>query len=48
MQPPQGGPPAAAGQHPARRPKAPNPTIFIHVATPTIPAAWEQYLVVAA
>jgi 5-methylcytosine-specific restriction endonuclease McrA len=32
---------------PVRRPKPPNPTIFIHVATPSIPAAWEQYLVAA-
>jgi 5-methylcytosine-specific restriction endonuclease McrA len=32
---------------PVRRPKAPNPTIFIHVATSSIPAAWEQYLVAA-
>ena len=40
--------PQQANMVPARTPKAPNPTIFIHVATPTIPAAWEQYLVVAA
>jgi 5-methylcytosine-specific restriction endonuclease McrA len=40
--------PRQANMVPTRRPKAPNPTIFIHVATPTIPAAWEQYLVVAA
>ena len=40
--------PRHANMVPARKPKAPNPTIFIHVATPTIPAAWEQYLVVAA
>ena len=32
---------------PARKPKAPSSTIFIHVATPTIPAAWERYLVTA-
>jgi len=38
--------PAQTGMSPARRPKAPNPTIFIHVAAPSIPAAWEQYLVV--
>jgi hypothetical protein len=30
-----------------RAPRAPSSTIFIHVATPTIPAAWEQYLVAA-
>jgi len=40
--------PRQANMVPARRPKAPNPTIFIHVATSSIPAAWEQYLVVAA
>jgi 5-methylcytosine-specific restriction endonuclease McrA len=32
---------------PIRKPKAPSPTIFIHVATPSIPAAWEQYLIAA-
>jgi 5-methylcytosine-specific restriction endonuclease McrA len=40
--------PRQANMVPTRKPKAPNSTIFIHVATPTIPAAWEQYLVVAA
>src|SRR3954454_16238762 len=39
--------PGQANMVPARRPKAPNSTIFIHVATPTIPAAWERYLVTA-
>ena len=47
LQPAQGRPAAAAGQHgpgaSARR--RPSSTIFIHVAAPTIPAAWEQYLV---
>jgi 5-methylcytosine-specific restriction endonuclease McrA len=37
--------PRQANMVPARKPKAPNATIFIHVATPTIPAAWERYLV---
>ena len=32
---------------PCNRRKAPSATIFIHVATPTIPAAWERYLVTA-
>ena len=32
---------------PVRAPKAPSPTIFIHVATPSIPPAWEQYLLAA-
>jgi 5-methylcytosine-specific restriction endonuclease McrA len=40
--------PKQANMVPARAPKAPNPAIFIHVAAPTIPAAWEQYLLVAA
>ena len=50
LQPAQGRPPAAARRTWCRRAsrKAPNSTIFIHVAAPTIPAAWEQYLVVAA
>jgi len=39
--------PRQARMVPARKPKAPSSTIFIHVATPTIPAAWEQYLVAA-
>ena len=30
-----------------RQPRPPNPSIFIHVATPNIPTAWEQYLVAA-
>jgi 5-methylcytosine-specific restriction endonuclease McrA len=39
--------PRQANMLPAQAPKAPSSTIFIHVATPTIPAAWEQYLVAA-
>jgi 5-methylcytosine-specific restriction endonuclease McrA len=39
--------PRQAGMQPSRTPTAPNPTIFIHVAAQTIPAAWEQYLVAA-
>jgi 5-methylcytosine-specific restriction endonuclease McrA len=39
--------PRQANMVPARKPKAPSATIFIHVATPTIPAAWGQYLVTA-
>lgn len=34
--------------HPAKTPKAPPPTVFIQVASPKIPAAWEQYLPQAA
>jgi 5-methylcytosine-specific restriction endonuclease McrA len=39
--------PRQADMMPRRAPKAPSTTIFIHVAAPTIPAAWEQYLVTA-
>jgi len=39
--------PRQANMVPVRKPKAPSSTIFIHVATPAIPAAWEQYLVAA-
>jgi 5-methylcytosine-specific restriction endonuclease McrA len=40
--------PRQARMSPIRTPRAPNPTIFIHVAAPRIPAAWEQYLATAA
>jgi 5-methylcytosine-specific restriction endonuclease McrA len=40
--------PAQANMVPNQKPSAPNSTIFIHVAAPTIPAAWEQYLSYAA
>jgi 5-methylcytosine-specific restriction endonuclease McrA len=36
--------PRQAGMQLARPPKTPNPDIFIQVASPTIPAAWKQYL----
>ena len=36
-----------ANMVPVRTPRAPSSTIFIHVAAPTIPQAWEQYLVAA-
>jgi 5-methylcytosine-specific restriction endonuclease McrA len=39
--------PRQANMTPVRNPSAPSSTIFIHVATPSIPAAWEQYLVAA-
>ncbi|MGH2762737.1 MAG: HNH endonuclease [Thermoleophilaceae bacterium] len=39
--------PRQANMVPTRKPRAPSPTVFIHVATPSIPAAWEQYLVAA-
>ena len=49
VQPPQGRPPARQGGHaPRRTPSMPQPHVFIHVATPTIPAAWRQWLPEAA
>jgi 5-methylcytosine-specific restriction endonuclease McrA len=39
--------PRQANMVPTSAPKAPSATIFIHVAAPSIPAAWEQYLVAA-
>jgi 5-methylcytosine-specific restriction endonuclease McrA len=38
--------PRQANMVPTQAPRAPSATIFIHVAAPTIPAAWERYLVV--
>jgi 5-methylcytosine-specific restriction endonuclease McrA len=40
--------PDKAGMHPKRAPSMPQPHVFIHVATPTIPAAWRQWLPEAA
>jgi 5-methylcytosine-specific restriction endonuclease McrA len=39
--------PGQVGMKPRRKPRAPNATVFIHVATPVIPPVWEQYLVAA-
>ena len=36
--------PRQAGMHLVRQPKAPNPSVFIQVASPTIPVAWRAYL----
>ena len=36
--------PDRANMHPRRQPTAPSPHVFIHVASPTIPAAWRQWL----
>jgi 5-methylcytosine-specific restriction endonuclease McrA len=36
--------PAQANMIPARTPRAPSPHVFIHVASPRIPAAWRQWL----
>jgi 5-methylcytosine-specific restriction endonuclease McrA len=40
--------PRQAGMHPRRLPRTPRAEIFIQVASPTIPAAWLQYLPQAA
>lgn len=40
--------PRQVGMVPRRAPRAPSPHVFIHVASPTIPAAWRQYLPEAA
>jgi 5-methylcytosine-specific restriction endonuclease McrA len=40
--------PKQAGMHPRRVPRTPRAEIFIHVSSPTIPAAWKQYLPQAA
>ena len=40
--------PRQANMHPRRAPRAPRAEIFIHVASPTIPAAWRAYLPAAA
>ena len=37
-----------AGMRLVRPPRTPSPEIFVHVASPTIPAAWLQYLPQAA
>ncbi len=39
--------PRQANMVPSRPPSAPHSTVFIHVAAPVIPKAWEQYLAVA-
>src|SRR3954452_5874037 len=40
--------PRQVGMHPRTEPRTPRPEVFIHVASPTIPAAWRQYLPQAA
>jgi 5-methylcytosine-specific restriction endonuclease McrA len=40
--------PNHAGMSLRRKPRSPSPAIFIHVASPTIPSAWRQYLPEAA
>ena len=36
--------PRQAGMNLSRQPGTPSPNVFIHVASPTIPAAWRAYL----
>jgi len=36
--------PREASMHPRTRPKAPGPTVFIRIASPRIPTAWQAYL----
>jgi 5-methylcytosine-specific restriction endonuclease McrA len=36
--------PRQVGMRPQKQPRIPKPSVFIHVASPTIPAAWIQYL----
>jgi 5-methylcytosine-specific restriction endonuclease McrA len=36
--------PREASMHPATRPRPPGPTVFIRIASPRIPLAWEPYL----
>jgi 5-methylcytosine-specific restriction endonuclease McrA len=36
--------PHEAAMHPANQPRPPGPTVFIRIASPRIPVAWEQYL----
>ena len=40
-------PPARRGCASLSQPRTPNPDVFIQVASPTIPAAWRQYLAAA-
>jgi 5-methylcytosine-specific restriction endonuclease McrA len=40
--------PRQAGMSLTRQPRVPGPQVFIHVASPTIPDSWQQYLPAAA
>jgi len=40
--------PRQVGMHLVRQPRTPGPQVFIHVAAPTIPDNWKQYLPQAA
>jgi 5-methylcytosine-specific restriction endonuclease McrA len=36
--------PREVKMHPRNKPKAPGPTVFIRIASPTVPRAWQPYL----
>lgn len=40
--------PHQANMHPRTPPRVPHPNVFIHVASPSIPASWKQWLPQAA
>jgi 5-methylcytosine-specific restriction endonuclease McrA len=40
--------PKQAGMQPRHKPRAPSPTLFVHVAMPKIPEVWQPYLVTQA
>ncbi len=39
--------PREASMHPTNHPRPPGPTVFIRIAAPRVPVAWEPYLVAA-
>ena len=39
--------PREVSMHPTRHPKPPGPTVFIRIAAPRVPLAWEPYLLTA-
>ncbi len=39
--------PREASMHPTNHPRPPGPTVFIRIAAPRVPLAWEPYLVAA-
>ena len=39
--------PKQVGMRPRRVPRAPSPTIFVHVAVPRVPDVWQPYLIAA-
>jgi 5-methylcytosine-specific restriction endonuclease McrA len=39
--------PHQAKMHPATHPRPPGPTVFIRIAAPRVPVAWEPYLIAA-